>query len=226
MNLKLKILLVTESHISGSLVSLKLKSMGYAVFLVHSIEKGIALFSSNDFNVVILEAVRGHKKLESLALKAVRPVVFLDSSDAEKKKNSLKITFQEEEFLQLISFMTDTGSLKKKGLTVIDSVISHYGGDKALAQKVCHAFLKEWELDINKITAAFENDEDGLLTKKIHSFKGVLSALGKTEAAKCILKMEILIKGQQRHLALGLMEVLLKECQKISLGLGDLSALS
>ena len=225
MNLKLKILIVSESHISGSLVSMQLQKMGYESHIVHSGAEALDVLHNGDFSVIIAENFDGIEAVERKSAELTKPMIFLDTPKVADKQPVLKLSFKEEDLLHKISLLTDSIENKEE-LEFIDAVVRHYSGDKALAYKVCQAFLDVWQKDIEIVQNSFVDDSDKALEKKIHSFKGVLSAIGSTEASKTIKKMEILVKGKQRKLAESLLPGLLDQCQDISKELGDLSALA
>ena len=219
-----KTLVVTENYISGSLVALKLKSMGFKVTLSHVLEEALVLLNDDEFNLFIVEDCPSLKKLTDLIKESNKPLVFLEKNGIKEKRNSINVSFNENEFLHLISFVTaSTPAPQKNGMSLVESVILHYGGDERLAYQVCQAFIAECQVGIANIKDAFANDSDAVLARKIHSFKGVLSTLGKTSASQCIIKMEILVKGQLRSLALELVDQLLTECDIMSQCLSDCS---
>jgi hypothetical protein len=200
--------------------------MGFDVDFTQSEEQALSYLKEPYPGVLMVDAVTP----ELLCAKAGDcgvPIIYLDTPSTKGQEPSVKISFKEGELFHLISLITDKGKLENKAATtLIEGIINHYSGDKKLAYKVCLAFLEEWEVDIENVKNAFDVDDGLLLSRKIHSFKGVLSALGETEASKCIRKMEILVKGKKRDLAEGLLDTLLGHCLQISQDLKDLSLLT
>jgi hypothetical protein len=217
-----KTLVVTENYISGSLVSLKLKSMGFKVTLSHALQEALDLLNDGGFNLFVVEDCLSLEKLTVLIKESNKALVFLEKNGVKERRNSINVAFNENEFLHLVSFATEpTPTPQKNETSLVESVILHYGGDEKLAYQVCQAFVVECQLGIDNIKDAFEKDNDAVLARKLHSFKGVLSTLGKTSASQCIIKMEILVKGQLRSVALELMDQLFTECAVINEDLSE-----
>jgi len=184
-------------------VRLKLKSFGNDVHFSECIESAKALIESTDFDMLVLNDSDHENPLISIADNKSIALMYVSnckSLDPALERFSLSLSFTEEEFFHKVSFNVEYDEADSK-VPLIESVISHYGGDTSLAQKVVSSFLEVWEESIEEIFDSFQDDEDKILARKIHSFKGVLSALGETEAAAILRKVEILIKGRNRDSA-------------------------
>ena len=218
MKLKYKIFLFTSNHITGNLVRLKLKSFGNDVSVHENLEDSLNELNSSSFDLVVLNDPREGNPLIALAKEKSIPVIFINGGKepiSGQERFSLGLSFTEEDFLHKVSFSVEYNESDEK-LSLISSVISHYGGDKVLAQKVVCSFLEVWNEAIEEMSFSFKEDDDKELARKVHSFKGVLSALGETEAAATIRKMEILIKGRNRNSALHIYPELKRICQDFS----------
>ena len=204
MKLKYKILLYTSNHITGNLVSLKLKSFGHDVSLEECSQRSLDLIKENTYDLLVVDdAKNSSDEIESSAKSQQVPLIYTCNKkypDHEKEKYSIVLSFSEEDFLHKVSYAIENLNEKKK-LPLQESILSHYAGDRDLAQRVIKSFLECWEESFTSIEDSFANDDDKDLARKIHSFKGVLSALGETEAAVMIRKIEILVKGRNRDLA-------------------------
>lgn len=216
MNVSLRILLVSTNHITGNLVNLKLKSYGHEVTSSDNLEISDAPGTLSEHDLVVLDNPESTSCFESCSLNKI-PVIVIGS---KKKLNLdfegvlLELTFNEEEFLHKYSFVKEGNKKKTGSQNLLDSVISHYSGDRELTGKVLKTFLSGWENALLDIEESFREDDDKILARKIHSFKGVLSALGETKAANLIKKMEILVKGRSRQAAMAILPELKDTCRK------------
>lgn len=218
MKLSYKILLYTTNHITGNLIYLKLKSYGHNVLKAEAGDFFTEALARKPFDLIIVDdSSDSSSEIASLVSGSKTPCLYVSgkkSTDAELEKITLKLSFSEEELMLKISYLTEYK--EKVKLPLIEAVSQHYAGDLELTQKVVHSFLKVWQSSLEDIGRSFEEDEDDALARKIHSFKGVLSALGETEAAAMVRKMEILIKGRRRKNAANLYQQLHGICLGLS----------
>lgn len=227
MNISLRIVLVSTNHITGNLVNLKLKSYGHEVTCCDADDLFKTRKTGQNFDLIVLDNPESSSCFDSYTVLKL-PIIVVGS---KKKLNLdfesvlLDLTFNEEDFLHKYSFVTE-GSKKTSGnLNLLDSVISHYSGDRELTGKVLKTFISGWENALTDIEDSFDQEDDKILARKIHSFKGVLSALGDTKAANLIKKMEILVKGRSRPAAMAILPELKDTCKQYSNELSE-SALS
>ena len=204
MKFKFKILLYSTNHITGNLVFLKLRSYGHEVTQCESSGEVIGLLEKRGLDLLVCDgAVNVKEAFQGILSKNVIPVLFIGeklSIDGDFNMTSMNLAFSEEDFLHKVSYLSEFQNSRTK-LPFLESVIQHYAGDAELAQKVILSFLESWESSLEEIRKSFDLDEDKLLATRIHSFKGVLSALGDTEASTLLKKMEILLKGRSRERA-------------------------
>lgn len=218
MKLRYKILLFTSNHISGNLVRLKLKSFGSDVHISECVDNAKAKLEEFSFDLIVLNDPDLENPLISIAEQKSIPLIFISNGKEigpGRERFSMGLSFTEEEFFHKVSYSVE---FKEEDYSVplSKSVISHYGGDKVLARKVIASFLEGWEAAIEKIQISFRNDDDKALSRHIHSFKGVLSALGESEAASLIRKMEILVKGRSRESAFKIYPELREICKSFA----------
>ncbi|MCM8535551.1 MAG: Hpt domain-containing protein [Lentisphaeraceae bacterium] len=219
MEFRLKVLLSVDSHISETLTQMKLKNFGHTVELESDLTHITDDLKSSHYDVVLLDAVNDQKLAlgpEILAHKVPVLYVYTAGEVACKSASDVTITpsFSEEDFLHKFHLVENEISKRQKPeQSFEEKVLSHYSGDKELLHKVCKSFLSAYIASLESIREGFESDSDKELSRKVHSFKGVLSALGETPAAKLIKQMEILVKGRQKKVAQTLLPKLDKECQ-------------
>lgn len=229
MECHLKVIQCLESHISSTLTKMKLEKLGHSVEVVQDPSSLNSVFSKNCFDLILLDASTSENDLVKNGLEKLSvPLLYIETDLGVyyelDQKLVLKSSFAEEDFLHKYHLAEEL--LKKhgiEGLTIKDQVMSHYSGDESLALKVCATFLESFTAHLELIEKSFQSDTDDALAKKVHSFKGSLSALGETPAAKLIRKMEILIKARQRQIAKGLFKDLIQECTSIA---GELESLT
>ena len=224
-----KIIQCLESHISSTLTKMKLEKLGYGVEEVQGISE-LRNLAKDGYDLILLDASTSENDLVEYGLREVSiPLLYLETDSGIyyelDQKLVLNSSFAEEDFLQKYHLAEDL--LKKQktaGLTIKDQVMSHYSGDESLALKICSTFLDSFSGHLDIIEKSFQSDTDDALAKKVHSFKGSLSALGETQAAKLIRKIEILIRARQRQIAKGLFKDLIHECHSIAVELESLTS--
>ena len=228
MKLRYKIFLFTSNHITGNLVRLKLKSFGNDVLFSDCLESAQDSLKASNVDLLVLNDSNRENPLISLASENSIPLLYVSGGKEVgpgRESISMGLSFTEEEFFHKVSYSVEYRK-NDKNVPMIQSVVSHYGGDNDLAQKVVKSFLEVWEDSIEGISYSFKNDSDSDLARKIHSFKGVLSALGETEASSIIRKMEILIKGRNRESAFEVYPSLKKVCVDSAAELEDSALLN
>ena len=218
MKFRFTILLFSTNHITGNLVFLKMKAYGHKVFQADSTESVKKFLQNENLDLLVVDGIETSiKDLHSSISQSGLPVLYVGKetvANLDLAKVSINLNFSEEEFLHKISYLTEAGDSRAER-SVHDTVIQHYSGDLDLAQKVVQSFLGSWQSSIEEINKSFLSDDDKVLAAKIHSFKGVLSALGETEAAAVVKKIEILVKGRRRENAHEMFAHLHETCQSL-----------
>ncbi|MCH2208907.1 MAG: Hpt domain-containing protein [Lentisphaerales bacterium] len=219
---RLNILQNLKSHISSTLTKIKLEKLGHSVKESHVFENMRSELTVHDFDLILLDASITEETLYKNKLKGLdTPVLYIETDHGVcyelDQRFLLKSTFEEEDFLHKFQYAEDY--IKKsgeEGLSLKETIFQHYAGDEILVAKVSATFLGGYAGHLEKIKTSFKEGTDDELAKKFHAFKGTLSALGETPAAKLVRKMEILIKARQRQIAKNFYEELKKECSLIA----------
>lgn len=218
----LNILQSLNSHISSTLTKIKLERLGHTVKESHVLENMKSELSVDDFDLILLDASITDEALSKNQLKGITtPVLYVETDHGVyyelDQRFLLKTSFEEEEFLHKLHYAEDfVKKIGEKGLSLKEMIYQHYSGDHNLVTKVTATFLEGYAVHLEKIQTSFQEDSNDELAKKIHAFKGTLSALGETSAAKLVRKMEILIKARQRQIAKSFYKELVELCSDIA----------
>ena len=222
MESQLKIIQCLQSHISSTLTKIKLEKLGYTVKESHVLENMSSEMTICEYDLILLDASIPEEQLRKNKLIDITiPVLYMETDRGVNfeldPRFLIKTTFEEEEFLHKYHYAEEMIKQKSsEGLNLKSHVLRHYSGDEALASKVSSTFLEGFEASLKSIEDAFKEDQDDTLVKRVHSFKGTLSALGETPAAKLVRKMEILVKARQRQIAKNFFKELRDECHTIA----------
>jgi HPt (histidine-containing phosphotransfer) domain-containing protein len=221
MDSELKILLFLKNHISRTLTKIKLEKLGYDVEEAldeKALKEQLKLYF---YDVVIADtSVRKENLTGTDHNQLGRPLLFLDSegevSVGIDSKVLLPPSFTEENFLQKFHYVqTLKMATSSEEDDIKEAILRHYEGDELLVKKICIAFLEGYEVHLDSIKDSFQKDDDVTLGQKLHAFKGALSALGESRAAKILRKIEILLKARQRQVAAELLDELLFCCETL-----------